>query len=895
MNAQRTATRSSRLRVVILLLIGCIVFATAAAVQGQLSIDREEAIGAFRREILPALDISGDYIAFSYPEPLGPGDEVGPYAPDPIPPDLTQLPHVIPYDLDGPAWLFWLDLAPYARYAHPTQFVLIDASDGSYVVHDEAWWPVLNGQSLWTDPAEYWNIENWVNAHLHSIGGDYGDAPEDEEAGYAGPRIVGEFPTLYDMGCPPGDYVVHRFPRDVVFLGDVAGGDTATDDPDARVVDEDLDDGVLLSPWTPCHEETVRFEVTVQPDADGRGEIYFNLLVDWDRNGRWEGASVCEPTEHFPGGIAPEWAIRNLRLDEAPYSVGPGFHGEIETPVFLAGRETEGVWIRATVSTRSIDEAVHVPVEFGGRGWDGSGYFLYGETEDYGPVTSWALEPVPPPTPPAVTPPAAVPAIPPFGPSPTQCHLVVNGWAAGEVGESDFRKDEAGMANALGAFGPVTVLGPGTASPQAIASTVSGLARHPCKELVVYITCHGSPRTLWIGGQALTDTQLATILTGFGGDVYVLIDACFSGSMIPTLSGLSNMKKVKAACSSREFSYFDWDPSFDPNPSDEGSEWSSGFREDLEELSDVERYHTMVRVPAQEQGLAAKFVLLNRAYESAVAKDAATLGGLHTSQNWHEGQPLPGEELDFGDAPDPPYPTRIATNGARHVIWSHDYLGSCIDAEADGQPTLAADGDDRNGSDDEDGVTGPAWLLPGAPASITAIASSAGFLDAWADFNEDGDWADPGEQIFVSQPLTQGANHLSFMVPVGAGARTGRVCTRFRFSSYGGLSCAGAAWDGEVEDDLFPVAEAWALGCLKDLGRMSAEEYKTYGGYQTLLAQFGDDHEGFFEQEMDIYKDSLYVSAEIRKCGRDLLELYRESGPEERRQLADAFWGLFTE
>ena len=895
MNAWRNATRSSMLGVAAALLLFLVTVLTTASAEAPPNIGVDEAIEAFRRDVLETLDISGSYIAFMHREPLRSGDELGPYGPDPMPPDVTGLPYVIPYDFEGVVWFFWIDRAPYARYAHPTQFVLIDAADGTFEVYDEAWWPVLNGQSLWIEPTEYWNRSHWASADLDWIGGDYGDAPEGQDTGYDGPKVVGAFPTLLDPGAPPGGYIVHRFPRDVVFLGDIAGGDTATDDPNGRVVDEDLDDGVLLARWIPCAEETLRFEVTVQPEADPEGELYFNVLVDWDRNGRWEGASTCDPTERFPDGIAPEWAIRNLRLDEAPYAIGPGFHGEIESPLFLTGRETEDVWIRATVSTQPIDEAVHVPVELGGAGWDGSGYFMHGETEDYGPEKAGpAAEPVPAPIPPPPTMPPAEPAIPPIGPSPTQCHLVVNGWAPGESLESDLRKDEVGMANVFGAFGPVTVLGPGNASPQALASTIANLAAHPCKELVLYIAGHGSPNTVWIGGQAVTATQLAAMLAGFGGDVYVLIDSCFSGSMIPALSGVSNVKKVKTACGSRELSYADWDPPFDPNPWDEGGEWTSGLREDLEELTDVERFHTVVREPAQEQGLAAKFVLLNEAYRSAVAKDAAAIGGLNTPQNWHEGEPLPSEELDFGDAPDPSYPTRMASNGASHVIWSYYYLGSCIDAEADGQPTPAADGDDLNGLDDEDGATVAGWLLPGTPAGLVVVASSVGFLDAWADFNEDGDWADAGEQIFASHPLAQGPNYLTFLVPPFAGSRTGHVCTRFRFSSYGGLSYVGAAADGEVEDYLFPIGEEWILDCVQELAEISADEAKTYGMFGAILGEFRRDHEGLFVQEMEIFKDSVYVTAAIRRCGRDLLNLYVEAGPAGKEQLGDLYWQFFT-
>ena len=70
--------------------------------------------------------------------------------------------------------------------------------------------------------------------------------------------------------------------------------------------------------------------------------------------------------------------------------------------------------------------------------------------------------------------------------------------------------------------------------------------------------------------------------------------------------------------------------------------------------------------------------------------------------------------LDFGDAPNDlssidaaqinAYRTTLARNGPRHIVDIAIRLGALIDGEADGQPNLAADGDDTNTVDDEDGV-----------------------------------------------------------------------------------------------------------------------------------------------------------------------------------------------
>ncbi len=152
---------------------------------------------------------------------------------------------------------------------------------------------------------------------------------------------------------------------------------------------------------------------------------------------------------------------------------------------------------------------------------------------------------------------------------------------------------------------------------------------------------------------------------------------------------------------------------------------------------------------------------------------------------------------DWGDAPNGSYPTLAANNGARHIA-TGPHLGTNRDGESDGQQNSDASGDDGDGTDDDDGVAWDAFLQPNMQENIVVSASVAGKLDAWIDFNRDGDWADAGEQIFTSQDLTSGANNLSFTPP--AGASLGVSFARFRVSTAGGLAVTGLASDGEVED-----------------------------------------------------------------------------------------------
>ncbi|MBX7072480.1 MAG: NF038122 family metalloprotease [Pirellulales bacterium] len=148
-------------------------------------------------------------------------------------------------------------------------------------------------------------------------------------------------------------------------------------------------------------------------------------------------------------------------------------------------------------------------------------------------------------------------------------------------------------------------------------------------------------------------------------------------------------------------------------------------------------------------------------------------------------------EIDFGDAP-LPYPTLLADNGARHILVPGLRLGATVTNDRDGKPSLAADADDG-----DDGVVFNGAIVPGKTASITVTASAAAKLDAWIDWNGDGDWADPGEQVFQSRSVISGANSLSFAVP--ATPLTAAIA-RFRLSTAGGLAPTGVAQDGEVED-----------------------------------------------------------------------------------------------
>jgi len=164
-------------------------------------------------------------------------------------------------------------------------------------------------------------------------------------------------------------------------------------------------------------------------------------------------------------------------------------------------------------------------------------------------------------------------------------------------------------------------------------------------------------------------------------------------------------------------------------------------------------------------------------------------------------------DLDFGDAPDPLYPTLFASNGARHIVNPAIYLGSQIDSETDGYQDANALGDDNNNLDDEDGVVLPPVIVLAQQNVVMVTASASGYINAWIDFNMNGTWADPGEQIFTDQAVTAGVNTLVFNGPVAI--NYGTTFARFRFSTLQGLSFTGQAPDGEVEDYEVEIGPAY--------------------------------------------------------------------------------------
>jgi len=149
-----------------------------------------------------------------------------------------------------------------------------------------------------------------------------------------------------------------------------------------------------------------------------------------------------------------------------------------------------------------------------------------------------------------------------------------------------------------------------------------------------------------------------------------------------------------------------------------------------------------------------------------------------------------------------------ATDPARHaVLDGGPVLGERVDGDLFNRlstPSNGLFGDyvDLNATEeeviDEDGILSPLVFTPGQSTTITVSTITGGVLNAWFDFNGDGDWDDPGEHFAVDVDLVAGNNELAIAVP--ADAKIGPTFARFHISSEGGLDHYGFAVDGEVED-----------------------------------------------------------------------------------------------
>ncbi len=164
------------------------------------------------------------------------------------------------------------------------------------------------------------------------------------------------------------------------------------DDPSFAYDLDHFDDGLALTNLNGNGTSNLDVIVTVAAGAPKQVR-YLNILIDYNHDGEWKGTDM---------NGASEWAVQNHEV-----TVKPGESAQITTPDFFTGLYPENSWMRITLSDTPIASSLYPD------GWDGTGEFAKGETEDYyynntdtfnitqdPPASPFPTPSVPPPPPP---------------------------------------------------------------------------------------------------------------------------------------------------------------------------------------------------------------------------------------------------------------------------------------------------------------------------------------------------------------------------------------------------------------------------------------------------------------------------------------------------------------
>ncbi len=176
---------------------------------------------------------------------------------------------------------------------------------------------------------------------------DYGDAPDERPTGYPSGERTGAFPTRGSSGG------AHSLDPMRAWLGRPGNRESANSDGSRP----DTDDGVLEMNVEFLHDRP-RANLLVQVGSeDPDAEMWLNVLVDLDMNGRWGGER--------------EWVVQNQAIDfqESDKKVH-----SVQVPAFAYGDEKPptAAWMRVALTDRTVPP-----------NWDGTGSFERGEIEDY--------------------------------------------------------------------------------------------------------------------------------------------------------------------------------------------------------------------------------------------------------------------------------------------------------------------------------------------------------------------------------------------------------------------------------------------------------------------------------------------------------------------------------
>ncbi|GEM_PF-3068545 len=116
---------------------------------------REDAVRIILNRIIVPATLDHDVTAFLVKVPLKSGDVIKPF--------LDGKERIITRN----TWFAFINDSPQAFYEHPTRFVYIDVLTGKYEVENQKWWPLLNGNDLFTSDAELRDMDLIIYSDVH--------------------------------------------------------------------------------------------------------------------------------------------------------------------------------------------------------------------------------------------------------------------------------------------------------------------------------------------------------------------------------------------------------------------------------------------------------------------------------------------------------------------------------------------------------------------------------------------------------------------------------------------------------------------------------------------------------------------------------------------------------
>ncbi|HPB86550.1 MAG: hypothetical protein KBC39_08040 [Thermotogae bacterium] len=213
--------------------------------------------------------------------------------------------------------------------------------------------------------------------------------------------------------------------------------------------------------------------------------------------------------------------------------------------------------------------------------------------------------------------------------------IVVNGNNPAKYPDAGISKDAENMKGFYDSFAPmseVEALDPPDNTESDLEGAIEDMYVAGVEDLTIYIATHGGSDMVVMGSSTMTAAEFADTIAEYPDMTFkVILDSCKSGSFMDELSTLPNVAIALTSTSATQSAYGDIDGADDPNPDDEGGEWTSGFLEDLEDYSaDWELY----LLQAELFGISPKVFLYSDCFNSAWEKDCARIKGLSTPQRY---------------------------------------------------------------------------------------------------------------------------------------------------------------------------------------------------------------------------------------------------------------------